>query len=82
MDGAWEDVSLTFDDGVEWAAPIIAMETYNVASPGNGSLCDCLGATRRLDVEPPIENPFKPTPAQSSKTVYWIEGPHPAGLKY
>ena len=47
-----------------------------------GSLCDCLGATRRPDVEPPIENPFKPTPAQSSKTVYWIEGPHPAGLKY
>ena len=57
-----------------------------------GSLCDCLGATRRLDgraspsdaphVEPPIENPFKPTPAQSSKTVYWIEGVHPAGLKY
>ena len=47
-----------------------------------GSLCDCLGATRRPDVEPPIENPFKPTPAQSSKTVYWIEGPHPAGVKY
>ena len=29
-----------------------------------------------------VHNPFKPTPAQSSKTVYWIEGVHPAGLKY
>ena len=49
-----------------------------------GSLCDCLGGARQPDVEPACKNPFKPTPAQSSRTVYGytIEGPHPAGLRY
>ena len=49
---------------------------------GCGSVCDCLQGRATRDVEPTVENPFKPTKAHSSKECYYIIGPHPNGLRY
>ena len=47
---------------------------------GCGSLCDCL--QRRGNAEPPVDNPFRPTKARSSREIYYIIEPHPNGVKY
>ena len=56
---------------------------------GCGSVCDCLQGRATRDVEPTVENPFKPTKAHSgqranrSNEIYYIvESPRPNGLRH